>query len=276
MKRTNRLKAWLTALALAASAVSAATPSVAFALGDLPRTMITAKDVRDARKFAALPVHQVNIQAMGTDAAQIYQSMLEAGASGVTVPWGEGAAELLGALRDALLPGQFLTLAVEPGDEVGEAAHLADQIILMDTDQRGFDRITGHMASLAQTETAVDALIEGGVPAEKILLGIPAQGRVWRDVTGGGDGKDQRSATSGNRRIAFEEVLKLEQQGYTRYWDEKARAAWWFNGVNFVSAEEERSIAAKGEFVMQRGLAGMAILGEAGEAFISMVNAAMR
>ena len=103
---------------------------------------------------------------------------------------------------------------------------------------------------------AVRTLVDGGFPADKILLGMPAYGRVWRQVSGGGDGLDQRANTSGNKTISFDEILRLEKQGYTRYYDEKAQAAWWFDGTTFVSGEDDHSIAYKGQWIVENDLQG--------------------
>ena len=163
---------------------------------------------------------------------------------------------------------------------------LVDQAVVMAYDLCGFDRITGHHAGLYPNESralsgaqAVRTLISGGLPAEKILLGIPAYGRVWRQVSGGGDGLDQRANTSGNKTISFDEILRLEQQGYTRRYDEKAQAGWWFDGATFVSGEDGESIGFKGRWIVENGLQGAAVWqytqDESG-AMLGMLDAAMR
>ena len=102
-------------------------------------------------------------------------------------------------------------------------------------------------------------LVDAGLDPGRILLGIPAYGRVWRQVSGGGDGLDQRAATSGNKSISFDAVMRLEDDGYTRYYDEKAQAAWWFDGENFVSAEDAQSLAYKCDWLVGQGLQGAAV-----------------
>lgn len=164
-------------------------------------------------------------------------------------------------------------------------AALVDQAVVMAYDLCGFDRMTGHHAGLypagdkANTGAyAVRRLVEGGMPAEKLLLGVPAYGRVWRQVSGDGDGLGQRANTSGNKTIAFDEVLRLEEQGYTAYYDENAQAAWWFDGTNFVSAESDRSIAFKGGWITENGLLGAAVWQYAQDgsgALLGMLHAAM-
>ena len=185
-------------------------------------------------------------------------------------------------LSVALGAGENHLAALDPA----RLAPLLDQAVVMAYDLSGFDRITGHHAGLYPHENrslsgakAVRTLIDGGFPAEKILLGMPAYGRVWRQVSGGGDGFDQRANTSGNKTISFDEILRLEDQGYTRYYDEKAQAAWWFDGSTYVSGEDDRSIAYKGQWIVENGLLGAAVwqyTKDADGAMLGMLDAAMR
>lgn len=142
---------------------------------------------------------------------------------------------------------------------------LVDQVVLMAYDLRGFDRMTGHHAGLypdGKTELsgawAAQKLLQGGLSPNRLLLGVPAYGRVWRQVSGG-DGMGQRAGTSGNKTLTFGEVCQLESEGYTCYWDEDAQAAWYYNGSSFVSAENEASLKAKMQYVLAQNLLGTAV-----------------
>lgn len=143
---------------------------------------------------------------------------------------------------------------------------LIDQAVVMAYDLCGFDRMTGHHAGLyPRTERsgsgayAVQRLMDGGLHPGRILLGIPAYGRVWRQVSGGGDGLHQRAATSGNKTISFDAALELETNGYTKHYDEEAQAAFWFDGKSFVSAEDAQSVAYKCGWLIDNGLQGAAV-----------------
>lgn len=185
-------------------------------------------------------------------------------------------------LSVALGAGENHLSAIDPA----RLAPLLDQAVVMAYDLCGFDRMTGHHAGLYPDENrsasgakAVRSLMDRGLAAEKILLGIPAYGRVWRQVSGGSDGLDQRANTSGNKTISFDEILRLEQRGYTRRYDEKAQAAWWFDGATFVSGEDGESIGFKGRWIVENGLLGAAVWqytqDESG-AMLAMLDAAMR
>ena len=206
---------------------------------------------------------------------------------------------LLALLREGLdqreaLHGReyYLSVALGAGEQQlnvldpNRLDSLLDQAVVMAYDMAGFDRITGHHAALYPESArplsgayAVKQLVDGGLSAEKILLGVPAYGRVWRQVSGGGNGLNQRANTSGNKTISFDALLRLEKQGYTRHYDEKAQAAWWFDGSSFVSGEDDRSIACKGKWVVDNGLQGIAVwqyTQDADGALLGMLDAAMR
>jgi len=194
--------------------------------------------------------------------------------------------------REALHGREYiLSVALGAGDghlnviDAKRLNGLVDQAVLMTYDLCGFDRMTGHHAGLypgqGKTGTGANAVakvLEGGLDADKILLGIPAYGRVWRQVVGGGDGLQQRAGTSGNKTIPFDETLRLTDKGYKRYYDEDAQAAWWFDGSTFVSAEDDRSIRYKCGWLVEQGLQGAAVwqyTQDASGAMLAMLNAAL-
>ena len=195
--------------------------------------------------------------------------------------------------REALHGREYiLSVALGAGEnhikdlDLSRLGEYVDQAVVMAYDLCGFDRVTGHHAGLYPEDiqqnsgaSAVRRLVEGGFPADKLLLGMPAYGRVWRQVSGGGDGLDQRANTSGNKTISFDEILRLEDQGYTRRYDDKAQAAWWFDGTTFVSGEDGESIGYKGRWIVAQGLLGAAVWQygqDASGAMLAMLDAALR
>ena len=195
--------------------------------------------------------------------------------------------------REALHGREYiLSVALGAGEnhlnvlDLKRLGSIVDQAVLMTYDLCGFDRMTGHHAGLYPDDlrsvsgaAAVRRLLENQFPADKILLGLPAYGRVWRQVAGGGDGLNQRANTSGNKTISFDEILRLENQGYTRRWDDKAKAAWWFDGATFVSGEDGQSIGYKGKWILDNGLLGAAVwqyTQDEDGAMLGMLDAALR
>ena len=151
---------------------------------------------------------------------------------------------LLTLLRDGLdkrtaATGQkhTLSVAVGAGDSLlkpidpARLNALADQVVVMAYDLCGFDRETGHHAAL--------------------------YGRMWRQVSG--SAVTQTAGISGTKVLNFPDLLALESQGYTRYYDGAAKAAYWVGGENFVSGEDEQSIRDKAQWAVQQGLQGAAV-----------------
>ena len=140
-----------------------------------------------------------------------------------------------------------------------------DQVVLMAYDLYGFTTQTGHQAGLypagGVSESGaygVNALVKGGMARSKILLGIPAYGRMWRQVTGE-NGYGVKAGTTGDKLLNYADVQALENSGYAHYYDDAAQAAWWYNGANFVSAEDEQSLRYKARWALKQGLLGAAV-----------------
>lgn len=106
----------------------------------------------------------------------------------------------------------------------------------------------------------------GGVPPEKIVVGVPFYARAYGGVRGGGGGLFQpatpppREWASGldYRQLASR---NLTAQGFTRFWHPEAKVPWLHNdslGV-FISYDDAESIAHKAEYVRAQGLGGIMI-----------------
>jgi chitinase len=205
---------------------------------------------------------------------------------------------LLTELRDALdtLGTQtnrhyLLTAAVgaAPGRiaavDYGVAAQKLDLAFAMTYDYYGaWDNVLGHMTGLYGLPNAplagysgdatVSNLIAGGMPANKIVLGVGMYGRGWRNVTGAQDG-NPFSGTGGGPLVpgTWEDgVFDYRQiesnfagtggtgvNGYVAGYDATAQGAyvWKADGGNLISYESPRSAKAKAQYAVQRGLAGV-------------------
>lgn len=183
--------------------------------------------------------------------------------------------KLLGLLRAGLDERQnasgrrhILSVALGVNQAVDPARlnGLVDQAVLMAYDIGNGDKITCHQSGLYPAGGAdisgaagVEALVSGGMDKGKILLGIPAYGRMWRQAASDSDGLGVKAGTSGNRVLDYAEVQQLESRGYTHHYDDEAQAAWWYDGANFVSAEDEQSLRYKARWALDHGLLGTAV-----------------
>jgi GH18 family chitinase len=173
----------------------------------------------------------------------------------------------------------LLTMAVEASDqwlahtEMDKAQQYLDYVNLMAYDQfePDSDAIAGHHAPLftspanpkaLSAATAVSHFIAAGVPARKLVLGVPFYGHAWGDVPTAEHGlyqpgkqpAERISASFGGIEDNFD-----NKNGYVRYWDAVSDAPFLYNADKriFISYEDPESIRAKARYVTERGMAGM-------------------
>lgn len=171
---------------------------------------------------------------------------------------------------------RILTLAVGGGEyfvegtEMDEVAKAADYVNLMTYDLRGgFETVTGHHTCLyPQTGDeqgpcgvhTVELFHKAGVPYEKMVLGAAFYSRMWQNVLSGeNNGLGQPADGVGGFGVRFDlqdpEAIALH--GFTRCWDDQAKAPWLWDGKRFVSYEDTRSLKVKCDYIKEKGLAGL-------------------
>lgn len=154
--------------------------------------------------------------------------------------------------------------------ELGPLSQYLDFINIMTYDfHHGASTQTGHHANLwlssldtpdgDATDRAVELHLKAGVPPEKLNIGIPFYGRVWRGVEPVNNGLYREAATTG-AGMPYAEVLKaLADPAFTRFYDSTAASPFLWNASDsvFISYEDEGSIAARMEYVRSKGLGGV-------------------
>lgn len=171
----------------------------------------------------------------------------------------------------------LLTIAAGAADEylehteMAQVARLVDTVNLMtyDYSEPGADPVTRHAAPLfanpadtkdVSADGSVRAMEAAGVPAEKILLGIPFYGRVWGEVADKDHGLFQPGTKAPGGDQPYSEISgTMLGQGFTRYWDATAQVPFLYSAEKqlFVTYEDAESIAAKCEYVRKNGLGGV-------------------
>ncbi|MGA2249582.1 glycoside hydrolase family 18 protein [Terracidiphilus sp.] len=155
--------------------------------------------------------------------------------------------------------------------EMAKVARIVDTVNLMCYDYYEPDSgpITGHHAPLytnpadpqkVSADTSVQAFEEAGVPAEKILLGLPFYGHVWGQVEATANGLYQPGKPIPHAFAPYSAIAAtMLDHGFTRYWDATSDAPYLYNADKkiFVSYEDPESIAAKGSYVLKRKLGGV-------------------
>jgi len=127
---------------------------------------------------------------------------------------------------------------------------------------------TGHHANLYPSKEekfggnssseAVDLFLKAGVPAHKLILGIPFYGRKWEKVTPTNNGLYQ-SAQTGSAIVASWEIAADMKSGkFQELYDDSAKASYLWNAQDkiFISYETPKEIALKSAFIKQKKLGG--------------------
>jgi chitinase len=109
-------------------------------------------------------------------------------------------------------------------------------------------------------ERAVRDFLAAGVPAGKLVLGVPFYGRAW-EVEGDygplhAPGKRATALTD----TGYHALRELPgRDGWLRLWDDAAQAPWLWHPARrlFVSYEDPRSLRLKTRLVREAGLGGV-------------------
>ena len=160
-------------------------------------------------------------------------------------------------------------------NDVRAAAEIADGLKLMAYDYYGsWSSTTGHNANLYQnprepytsrwsTDQAVQVYLNAGVPPEKIILGVAFYGQAWRGVPQGNFANTPglyQSRTAFVNTIAWSDIKSSYLKsgaGYTRYWDDTAKAPFLYNGDRWVSYTDHEQIKALTGYVKEKKLGGV-------------------
>jgi chitinase len=163
--------------------------------------------------------------------------------------------------------------------EMGAVAKYVDTVNLMAYDyyEPGDQEITGNHAPLfsdpadprgISADRSVREYEKAGVPAEKIVLGVPFYGHVWGQVQATNHGLFQPGQPIPNAYANYAVIAStMLGQGYTRYWDAPASAPYLYNAEKqiFVSYEDPESLALKCKYVNEQHLKGVMFWDYAGD-----------
>ncbi|TFE25197.1 glycoside hydrolase family 18 protein [Cohnella luojiensis] len=155
------------------------------------------------------------------------------------------------------------------GTEMDRIHPYLDFIQLMTYDMRGgFQTLTGHHTNLytptgdlfrISADASVRLFRNAGVPADKIVIGAAFYSRMWKNVPDNNNGLHQMTTGAGGYGPDFTRLTAdyIGKNGFTRHWDEEAKAPYLFDGESFISYEDEESLRYKCDYVVEQGLAGI-------------------
>ena len=152
--------------------------------------------------------------------------------------------------------------------KLGQMAPYLDFLNLMAYDYAGsWDSTSGHQANLypsadnpASTPFSTDACVKdyiaAGVPAGKIVLGMPLYGRAFEQTEG--LGKPYSGVGEGSFERGIWDYKVLPQGGAVEQMDSKVGASWSWDAAakKIVSYDNKAMSSAKVEYVKAKGLGG--------------------
>jgi chitinase len=154
--------------------------------------------------------------------------------------------------------------------EMDKVQQYVDTVNLMAYDyyEPGSDATTGHHAPLftnpadpkkESADASVRAYETAGVPAEKIVLGVPFYGHVWGQVRAVNHGLYQPGKAVKNAWAPYGGVEAMLKGGFVRYWDPVAKAPYLYSAESqeFVSYDDPESLALKCKYVLDGKLRGV-------------------
>jgi chitinase len=171
----------------------------------------------------------------------------------------------------------YLTIAAGAFDEylahteMANIAQYVDAVNLMTYDyyEPDADQLTGNHAPLFtnpgdpkkdSADASVRVFEAAGVPAAKIILGVPFYGRMWGQVANVNHGLFQPGKPVPNSYAPFSLIRDtMLDHGFLRYWDAAAQAPSLYSEEKqiFVSYEDPESLAIKCNYVLLHKLGGV-------------------
>lgn len=160
--------------------------------------------------------------------------------------------------------------------EMDKVQASVDFVNLMTYDFRtGGDKVAGHHANLydnpaddkkRSANAAVIEFLAAGVPASKLVLGVPFYGRGWTiaetpGASAGLPGLYQPGVALTGQSLRYGRLATelVGRDGYVRYWDPEAQQPFLWNAGTraFISYDDPESLRLKTRYVRERGLGGV-------------------
>jgi len=109
-------------------------------------------------------------------------------------------------------------------------------------------------------ESAINKYLSLGVPASKLVVGVPAYGRGWTNVPNVNNGLYQNGTPApGSFEQGVEDYDVLKNRPGTVFRDNTNGAVWKYDGITFWSYDDPQLVQAKGQWVKANGLGGLMI-----------------
>lgn len=105
-------------------------------------------------------------------------------------------------------------------------------------------------------DQGIKTWLYAGFPADKMIMGIPFYGYMYKAVTNANNGLYQ--TYSGCSSISYVNIAGnyLNDPSYVRHYQSESMVPWLFNGTNFITYEDEQSVTLKAGYIKSNGLGG--------------------
>ena len=153
--------------------------------------------------------------------------------------------------------------------EMDKAAKYLDYVNLMTYDFYTSGDTAGHHSNLyppedyekdASAHKSFNEFVKAGVPAEKLVMGLPFYGRSWimKSADKHGINMPVNELSRGGGYTYIKDSL-VDKKGFLRHWDEKAKAPYLFNAATnqLIVYDDEESVKLKCEYVIDNHMAGV-------------------
>ncbi|WP_062350191.1 glycosyl hydrolase family 18 protein [Bacillus kwashiorkori] len=149
---------------------------------------------------------------------------------------------------------------------LSETHKYLDYIQVMTYDIHGtWEKLADHNAPLYDdggktwsVDKAIQTYLDAGVPAEKIVMGVPFYGYTYTVKSSENNGLRQEFGVSGS--VTYNRIVKNDylNNGYVRYWDEGSQVPYLYNAEKsiFISYDDVESIGLKADYIREKGLGG--------------------
>ncbi len=134
------------------------------------------------------------------------------------------------------------------------------------------EKTTGHDSPLYTSpadpkaisiDNAVSMYLNAGVPAKKIVIGVPFYGRKWVGVESVNNGLWQpiasKTAAPQSTPVFGQIEPLINAQGYVRYWDPVARAPYLYNAATktFITYNDAQAELERTKYILHKHLGGI-------------------
>ena len=133
------------------------------------------------------------------------------------------------------------------------------------------DAAAGDPTPRSHVRATVAAYRAAGLPAQKLVVGVPFFGHGYADVRSAGKGlfqplKTGVSTKSGTSNpwigaIRYHRIADALRAGFTRYWEPRAGVPWLYDQSTstWITYDDAQSLGLKSDFVRTQGLGGIMI-----------------